>query len=587
MREGSVFFKHPLTQNNRLRTAMSLPVDKGYYSAPVSADFIYHQGAWHQLVDDGWLPIVGKPACAQDRDGWPLDEAGQRVEGNVDTRLLTIAVHRVEAVSAQVYCRDELDGWDNLTCSAELAKLLFQKGPEGQARLLFDGDSLIAMQYPKCWAPTTEARQEAADRAETIKARLANMVVPEPPLVTKVLGEFEAIVAPISLNVRSKLRQLEPLKSFIKNTRNRALKQAIEAARCWLNGYPVTPPEDHILAVSYSTAVDHEISKARERMDDLKRRIAELTQTSEPVCSRNIAMSQYGFSEAMLKKGREDSSLRTITVSGRHMYFQSDLRRAARVDHRPVQPDNEIPRFRNLEDALDSCEHLIQNFDPTCRLDLAWMHSVPSKIAVYASSGLPLTQHDGITYQRYWAKALIDWLRTEAQRQKKAVLAADAPKITRTQPVALSKQLSPNAFASRLTTAKQSSRLVVMSNSASSNGYIDFLHELGDIPHELISLGYQEDAIATAIERRQFAAGTIISIVRGGGDLRHDSFKPFLHMESAFKLKALREAGVVIVTGVGHAKDRGILDLVANHAEITPTKAGQRVKALLMAPTRD
>lgn len=75
----------------------------------------------------------------------------------------------------------------------------------------------------------------------------------------------------------------------------------------------------------------------------------------------------------------------------------------------------------------------------------------------------------------------------------------------------------------------------------------------------------------------------VVAIVRGGGETASDQFLPYNEPMAAARIRKLRAKGVIVVTGIGHAKDRFRVDAAADHPETTPTQAAHRAAAVLAA----
>jgi exonuclease VII large subunit len=66
-------------------------------------------------------------------------------------------------------------------------------------------------------------------------------------------------------------------------------------------------------------------------------------------------------------------------------------------------------------------------------------------------------------------------------------------------------------------------------------------------------------------------------IVRGGGDITHESFNAFKSKSAAQAVSALVSLGVFVIVGVGHYDDRFLIDEKASISAITPTDAAYRL----------
>jgi len=71
--------------------------------------------------------------------------------------------------------------------------------------------------------------------------------------------------------------------------------------------------------------------------------------------------------------------------------------------------------------------------------------------------------------------------------------------------------------------------------------------------------------------------GDIVVIVRGGGDIEHETFKAFRSTEAANAIRAIRVLGITVISGIGHASDEFIVQSEASIPAITPTDAAYKL----------
>jgi exonuclease VII large subunit len=91
-------------------------------------------------------------------------------------------------------------------------------------------------------------------------------------------------------------------------------------------------------------------------------------------------------------------------------------------------------------------------------------------------------------------------------------------------------------------------------------------------------------AVSEAIRNNinEFEAGDIVAIVRGGGDTSDARFRPFNDEAAVKGVSDLRKnKRVIVVSGVGHASDRFLIDKAATFSQATPTDAAYKVGELL------
>ena len=82
--------------------------------------------------------------------------------------------------------------------------------------------------------------------------------------------------------------------------------------------------------------------------------------------------------------------------------------------------------------------------------------------------------------------------------------------------------------------------------------------------------------------KHNFKAGDIVAIVRGGGDTNDTQFDSYKDNETCEEVRYLAEhAGVITVSGIGHAADNFPIERAVNFAQITPTDAANQVAFLI------
>lgn len=574
MIDGAVFFAKP-TEYISGRLLVRVEVDR-WNSELMHAAFIFFEGSWRPIEDDQEMFVVGTQVVQHYDDYWPLGEDGKRLAGHMDTDLLTVALRGVEEVRSAYSATDSLEGWRTATCGKLLATTLFEQSSRDLVALLLKDNSVVQARYPSRWSRSKSDCRERDRRKRDLKERFAIVSNQQPEVELQLIPIFESVIQPLRDASFGLPEKVKSVRAFILNSRFRAAQNAEDVGDIWLKGYQVEPPSETAIAVRYARSLEIEIQRARDKITDLKeatvaRIVGHLEAANQigPLIPKNVVL-RYDISPAKLKKGKDSGELRGATVKDRWLWSQDDIRKAAGMLHLKVQLEHEIPAVDSLFAAYDACKSLTSLFDPTCKIDIAL------GVSFRSLSIMPITKRryprtDG-SYQRYWAHDVFAWFQSpEYLRLRKAT--------TQTKQVQERLLVPPRP---RATTSKSDARLTVFTSSKGSKGYQDFLFELGsNIPHNVLSLGVREDAIVRHLDSMRFDAGAIICIVRGGGDFKDETFKPFHHLDSAFRLKDLRSRGVVVVTGVGHATDRVVLDLVADFAETTPTKAGQRVRVLL------
>jgi hypothetical protein len=125
-------------------------------------------------------------------------------------------------------------------------------------------------------------------------------------------------------------------------------------------------------------------------------------------------------------------------------------------------------------------------------------------------------------------------------------------------------------------------RIYVLSTSQQSKGYEDFMYTIDTENVESIFLegDTSESAISDILDQYSFQSGDLLCIVRGGGDILHETFRPFHSFEAAQYIKKLSSRGVIIITGIGHTSDNFLIEKSATYNESTPTSAANKVRSI-------
>ena len=130
-----------------------------------------------------------------------------------------------------------------------------------------------------------------------------------------------------------------------------------------------------------------------------------------------------------------------------------------------------------------------------------------------------------------------------------------------------------------------SKRVFVITTSKNSDGFIDFIEHLHiEQTTQKLFLGAKsqlDNGVSQLLNSKLFSATDIIVIVRGGGDLKHNTFNVFHSMDTKKCIENLINQGVTIVTGVGHSTNNFPFNDVVKYSESTPTKAAHRVNLLV------
>ncbi|RYY74521.1 MAG: hypothetical protein EOO52_13230 [Gammaproteobacteria bacterium] len=122
-------------------------------------------------------------------------------------------------------------------------------------------------------------------------------------------------------------------------------------------------------------------------------------------------------------------------------------------------------------------------------------------------------------------------------------------------------------------------KIYVLSGSKTSKGFQDFT----TICEGKVSLEHcffesrAETGLYDCIAALGARRNDTVVIVRGGGDIDHESFNAFKSNKAADAVGALVTLGVFVIVGVGHASDRFAIDKNASVSAITPTDAAYKL----------
>lgn len=586
IRDGAVFFsKNTEGKDYSFLLHTEERDEKSWRSYSLAASLIFRNGAWHPLSNSFPRITCESPRLSHALDFWPLDDDGKRMDGNIDTDLITVALRDAFEVTVPYTIGDPLDDWHVTTCGKGLAQLIWRNAPLDQAALLFDCDGVLHNRYPSRYGKTRADILERSRRRKNISSRLDSIAKQYEPIEEPLLQDFKSSTESVKTYQDRLPQKIKQVESFVRNTRRRAAVNCIDAFEWWLNGYPGNAPSNETLCLAYAKSIEHESKRASESIKDLGRTtISRLVQMAEtiadlgPLISTGIAKSRYKLKDAALDAGKKDGTLRGAELQGRWHWAQNDIRKVANVAHLAIQHLDEIPKILDLSTCYSTCRDLAGRFDTTCQVDIhtSFRHKHSSALPRVRSRSI---QNRHGYFSRYYAHDVIAWFLSNEYR-KLAEREQRSEAQTSKQRVVTSTYTS-NEKSSVIIRA--ASHITIMTSSKESHGYHDFLSEvdLTDVPHEVVSLGQRENAILAHLGQRTFHAGDIICIVRGGGDLLHPSFKPFDHFDSAVKLKELSVRGILVVTGIGHSRDSFVVERGATFVESTPVKAGQRVRQLL------
>jgi len=113
---------------------------------------------------------------------------------------------------------------------------------------------------------------------------------------------------------------------------------------------------------------------------------------------------------------------------------------------------------------------------------------------------------------------------------------------------------------------------VITSNTSAANAFADIQQTLANLPFFRLKIFeaslYSPESIAKAIALADQANQDVLIVTRGGGE-RLEVFNDRLILDAVFK------AQTPVIAAVGHAKDKMIIDRVADLAAATPTEAAK------------
>ena len=127
--------------------------------------------------------------------------------------------------------------------------------------------------------------------------------------------------------------------------------------------------------------------------------------------------------------------------------------------------------------------------------------------------------------------------------------------------------------------ANSDSKVFVLTGSRNSNGYKDFVAlcegEIEFKPNFFDSRN--ENGLYECIANLGAKKNDTVVIVRGGGDVTHESFNAFKSTKAVDAIDYLKCIGVFVIVGVGHSSDSFPIDKNASISAITPTDAAYKL----------
>lgn len=580
MKEGALFFT---------KDGSTHPMLYGVFESEgkmLYAFLIFSGGCWHEIVKSRPFFEAGKIVYKHDTDYWPVAVGGERMKGILNKELLTVAQRSPDAVSTPYVFGESLENWSVFTCGSKVARNIFRHAPENVCSLLLDGHGIVDANYPSRFSKNDRDCKEVHLRHAALNRRLLKLMDQHDDVVeTDLLKKYESIVLPLDGLSQTLPAKIKAAKAFVRNTRKRAVKNAMTVGNWWVKGYTSQPPSEAELLNEYVRRLDIEVQRSHKSIEMLgATTVSRLTKLDDaikslgPLILKSVAISCYKIKNQALQDGKRNGTLRGVQIKNQWLWAQNDIRKLVGANQLRIQQVGEIPIVNRYEDVHSVCEHLAKLFDQTCVVDISFSVDLPYNFTKSLKSNRRRIRNGSCTCSRYFVRDILSFFKEGVLKQQPTLkkMGSVIAKTMAGKDLALLSKPGLNEETKR-------THLTIVTSSEHSEGYHDFLSEvdLTNIHHELVFVGAREDAILKHIQNRSFVAGDIICVIRGGGDLLHPTFKPFDHHESAVGLRNLREKGVIVVTGVGHSRDRVVIDRAATYAESTPIKAGQRVSALL------
>lgn len=144
-----------------------------------------------------------------------------------------------------------------------------------------------------------------------------------------------------------------------------------------------------------------------------------------------------------------------------------------------------------------------------------------------------------------------------------------------------SRLIDRNKIPMKDTYLNQYNKLFIVTNGYKTAGYKDVMSTLDPKVKNTATTrtidARDDHAIIVTLQSEVIREGDVVCIARGGGDILDPSFRAYHNIDSAQYLRKLKSEGVIIVTGIGHASDKFILDDYATYHCITPTAAAQKI----------
>jgi len=591
----------------------NLELEGVWWSVAAAPRYIRRNGVWCALNIDPSL--LGRPNEAKSADYFSWlnigdvtdDEELRQLEAQAKVNDSHIGRNLV-----QLYCAKpreivaELDpvapapAWQSITCCASFAGkshwgVIREFQRTGWAVAIVVDGNVTDAHYPSRWPLPETGRRRPSQETER-ETQLASMLQPlvkdYESLALPYLHRLEADIPKELYAYHDELKEtIRKVAAFVSNSPRRAIKYATDALHMWVKGY-YADLSSGVAAAQFERSVMDQYARASAKVEyaiAVSTRIALARKEALDAPGRTVRDSlvtrHYKLSKVDLARLVADGKLKPIKTQSFKEWSLAAIHEASRFSHLQIQTEAEIPKVEvtNLSVFSAMIDDMVSRLGPLSEIDI--------KSAIVVGDRL----FSGGRRYVYEAHEFL----TQIPRRSSFSSSATSPKpkvnVGRhgqadksghtTQPtiaVLQARKAMPPV------TKSSARRIRVFTSGLGSDGLADFNHTLprllapADLPTiEPVSIGVRDDAIIRAIRKETWRAGDILCLVRGGGDMLNETFRPYHSFDAALALQALVKTGVVVVNGIGHANDRFVVDHGASFVEITPTQAAHRVAQIL------
>lgn len=275
-------------------------------------------------------------------------------------------------------------------------------------------------------------------------------------------------------------------------------------------------------------------------------------------------------------------------VTGQRTYWSvNDIKKYKPIENITKQQEGQIPTVAYDEIARKDVYQLVvsvnKKYGPLGKIMLSGIGRVNRRKNILYELLLTSCQYNDNqpyvfagSFIKYYDKLVSEWNKKSAPRKR------------------MNKNFTRKSGGNKKTNQQDNSNvsniknIYLVSSSRHSQGYKDVLTKTkGKIKFSgeyFLNGNHDDDALFNLLSRIGAKNGDVICIVRGGGDLQHSSFNPFNNELAKEAIRALTMLNIVVITGVGHASDKVLMQETATYPEITPTDAANRLLSLCGEP---